>query len=272
MMGKNQAVPIFVVNMVKYTCSIFSDDYVSVQKPNNLYLAQQSYISEPSDAGILSTENTDDENLISDYPQPPSLAFVNSGFRSDADEGQLNDSVENDHTNVDINMPVSGPHSPAPRFSSNSFSSTSSEHSIKEISDPTQHGTYANDGASNATNVSFSNPYDTPKIGHSKSEESDQTSLSSGYLTPTVPGKFENPYDTPRTRRASNPYDIPKHGNSGVNSAGVVDPENHSAVSGVLSPDDIQLNQNATDSTRHETENWIKFGDGEVVVTEQSIA
>ena len=94
--------------MVMYfNCFLFSDGgYVSLPKPNNLHLAQETKGYDSTDMDTQSPGDDDTDQLVAEDPQLPSLSFINLGFGTE-DKQTLNntdDSAGKDATTIDMNM------------------------------------------------------------------------------------------------------------------------------------------------------------------------
>ena len=253
---------------------LFSDDSISYLKPNNLDLAQQTTIADPSPRTSSSTVDEEPElsNQASEDQDPDSLAlqFVNTRFQSAT---RVKEPFNDTANSGDIHSPNNGleqslianEYTPTPHLatvSADTMGSTSSEESAVFTSSPTNQ----------ALMSSTTNPYDTPLTREQQSAEAKQGTLSNGYLTPTNStfGGTSNQYDTPRTPSLStNPYDTPRSLNHPTG-----DMDDRVEADRIAGMQESQLESSvgsANENEPSERENWIAFDDS-TVGNRQSVA
>lgn len=246
---------------------LFSDDSISYLKPNNLDLAQQTTIADPSPRTSSSTvdEEPEQSSQASEDQDPDSLAlqFVNTRFQSatrvkepfndTANSGEIHSPNNGLEQSLIANEHTPTPH--LPTVSADTMGSSSSDDSTVFTSSPTNQ----------ALMSSTTNPYDTPLTREQQSEEAKQGTLSNGYLTPTNStfGGTSNQYDTPRTPSLpTNPYDTPRslnHPTGGTNDQVEADR--------IPNMGEAQLEPSvglANENDPSERENWIVFDDSNV--------
>lgn len=259
----------------------------SYLKPNNLHLAQQTTVSNPSPATSCSTlgdieehkqpledpalafensqflsalhpSNQSPNDQVAEYPENyagESLAFINEQFPvvSSANQTLYEIADLNEDENKSVNDQKNAPNQyDIPNSNAAIYDNPSSQSSSQESLN-------VDNDENNVLMNSLTNPYDLPIPPDQRSGDSEQPTKPSGSQNLSV-----NQYDTPRSlSTAASPYDTPKSRKVLINGTeGLGESDLKKALVADLKK--AQNNKSVDSETFNgpaECENWITFDD-----------